>query len=286
MNEHKTLRIAIVGEPNAGKSTLTNALVGQKVAIVTPKVQTTRHNVTGVLTEGDTQLIFVDTPGLFIPEKTLEKKIVRNAWNGVADAEQICILIDAKKGITPYLRTLLSQIQQRHHANLICVINKIDLVAKPILLHLAKELAELGLEDIFMVSALKDRGLRKLVSKLISRANVGEWLYDEEHYTDQNIRALAEEITREQAFLLLNKEIPYSLKVETEKWEDLRNGDVKIYQAIIILKDSQKSIVVGSNGSKIKDIGRRARDILQKILGHKVHLFLHVKIKEDWITNG
>ncbi len=277
----KCIKVGLIGEPNVGKSTLVNQIVGEKVSIVTPKVQTTRTLVRGILNVDNTQLILIDTPGLFKPAKTLERYIVKNALAGIDDSEVICVLIDAKKGITPELNKIISNIKNKP---LVAAINKIDLIKKDFLLGLAAAINELGVfKEIFMISALKNDGIKELINYLTGQAKISPLLYEEDIYTDTPVKNLAEEITREQLFLLLNKELPYSLKVETEKWEDLKNGDLKLHQAIMVLKSSHKSIVVGAAGQKIKEVGRRARLELQKALDRKVHLFLYVKVKEDWI---
>lgn len=282
MNNQKLLTVALIGEPNAGKSTLVNALVGEKVSIVSPKVQTTRKNVCGIVNVDNTQLIFIDTPGLFKPKRLLEKSIVSNAFIGIEEADTLCVIIDVKKGLSPFISSIIQKIKGGGR-KFTLILNKIDLINKNSLLETIQTLNELEPEKILIVSALKNDGVSDIIDFLVTKATDHQWIYGEEQYTDQSLRTISEETTREQAFLLLNEEIPYSLKIETERWEELDNGGLKLYQAIVILKESQKSIVVGKGGSKIKEIGKRARSKLEHIMNRKVHLFLHVKIREDWI---
>ncbi|AIF80804.1 GTP-binding protein Era [endosymbiont of Acanthamoeba sp. UWC8] len=277
----KCLKVGLIGEPNAGKSTLINQLIGEKISIVSPKVQTTRTLTRGILNVESTQLVFIDTPGIFKPSKTLEKYIVNNARAGIDESDLICVLIDAKRGLTPELNRIIVSIKDKP---LIAVINKVDLIKKDLLLKLAEDINGLNIfKEIFMISALKNDGVKDVVNHLVSQAPNSPWYYEEDLYTDTPSRSLAEEITREQLFLLLNRELPYSLKVETEKWEDQKDGSLKLHQAIVVLRSTHKNIVVGAGGQKIKEVGRRARLELQKILERKVHLFLYVKVREDWV---
>ncbi len=279
----KCLTVALVGESNAGKSTLLNELVGHKVSIVTHKVQTTRNNIRGVTNIGDTQLIFIDTPGIFNPEGTLEKAIVNQALTAFDQADIICIVFDARRVGHPVLPTI-HDYAQKSGKKCYALINKVDLVTKEKLMPSLQYVYDLGIfTEVFPISALKAYGTKHFMEFLLKQAPQGDWHFIEEEMTDQPSKTLAEEITREQAYLLLHEEIPYSLKVETEQWEDLDNGDVKIYQSIFVNKSTQKPIVLGKNGEKIKEIGQRARKEISRVLNTKVHLFLHVKVREDWI---
>jgi GTP-binding protein Era len=280
--QQKSLRVALVGEPNAGKSTLINAIVGEKVSIVSPKVQTTRNNIIGVVNQDETQLIFIDTPGIFKPERTLEKAIVANAWAGLEDADIACLIIDARRDLNEQMEYFVKKVISKRNDTII-VFNKLDLIKPDSLLAKVEKLQNLGVENVFIISALKGNGIDDLTKCLLKIAKPGPWFYNEDEYTNQSMIDIAAEITREQAFLLLNKEIPYSLKVETEKWERLNNGSVKLYQAIVVLKESQKHIVIGDNGSKIKHISLKARREIEKAIGVKIHLFLYVKVRENWI---
>ncbi len=279
----KCLTIALVGESNAGKSTLLNELIGHKVSIVTHKVQTTRNNIRGVTNINETQLIFIDTPGIFNPDGTLEKAIVGNALNAFDEADIICIVFDARRVGHPILPTI-NDYAKRSGKKCYAIINKIDLVTKEKLLPSLQQIYDLGIfTEVFPISALKAYGTKHFMEFLLKQAPDAPWQFVEDEMTDQPSKTLAEEITREQAYLLLHEELPYSLKVETEHWEDLDNGDVKIHQSIFINKSTQKPIVLGKNGEKIKEIGQRARKEISRVLGVKVHLFLHVKVREDWI---
>ena len=282
-NLKKTLSVALIGEPNAGKSSLMNAIIGEKVSIVTHKIQTTRFNIRGILCEEDTQIIFMDTPGIFKPERRLEKAIVRNALNSFDQADILCLILDVKHfnlDNLAQLKTYLKKSGKPCYA----IINKIDLIARFKLLEIIKNLDEtLLFKELFMVSATKGDGIENLINFLKKQAQPGFWMYEEDQLTDQPARVLAEESTREQAFLLLHEELPYSLKIETDQWQECEDGSIKIHQSIYVLKEQQKIIVLGAGGSKIKDIGRRSRQQISNILGKKVHLFLHVKVREEWI---
>lgn len=282
MNEQKSLTVAIIGEPNAGKSTLVNQLVGMEISIVTHKVQTTRENIKGILTEGDTQIVFLDTPGIFEPDRTLEKAIVANALSSLKEADVICMMIDLKGMQSGSYLTLIEKVKSLKKP-IYAIINKIDLVAKENILPLINELSEKNFfVEIFPISALKNKGIEHFKKFLMKEAKPGAWHFVEDEATDRNVRTIAEDITRKHAYLHLHKELPYSLKVETEKWEEFETS-VKIYQCIYLLKQSQKAIALGTNGAKLKDIGIRARHDIAKLLGKKVHLFLYVKVRENWI---
>ena len=274
--------IAVVGAPNAGKSTLVNALVGQKVAIVSPKAQTTRTRLMGVAIEGESQLLLVDTPGIFDPRRRLDRAMVAAAWGGTTDADVIAIVIDAKTGITRKIEALLESLQERREAKIL-VLNKVDVTEKQTLLDLAHRISEiLTLEGIFMVSATTGDGLADLKKALGQRMPDGPWHFPADQVSDATDRMLAAEVTREQLYLQLHAELPYASAVETEKYEERKDGSVAIHQQILVARDSQKAIVLGKRGARLKEIGSRAREELAALLGRKVHLFLHVKVKPDW----
>ena len=282
MNNQKSITIALIGEPNAGKSTLINALVGQKISIVTHKVQTTRHKIRGVVNEGDTQLVFIDTPGLFMPKRTLEKAIVRAATSSFEEADIVCMLFDINRLISNHHKDALEFIKNVKKP-LFAIINKIDLVDKDKLLPLIKSLAdECIFQEIIPLSAIKNSGIKRITNFFLSQATEGPWQFIDEEITDQSVRSICEEITREQAFIQLHQELPYSLKVETEKWEE---GELtlSIHQTIFVTKDSQKIIALGKGGAKIKEIGRRARMEIAKLIGKRISLYLYIKVREDWI---
>lgn len=285
-NKQKILTVAIAGAPNAGKSTLTNYFVGEKVSIISPKVQTTRDLIRGVFVEGDTQIVFVDTPGVFIPKKArlLERKIVKTAWSGIRDAELVCLLIDSTERFTNKVKIILDEFKNKEINNIL-VLNKVDAVKKPKLLELTKQITDYypDFKEIFMISAKTGEGTDKLKEYLLKQAKEGEWIFKDDEITDAPIKFLASEITREKLFLKLNEELPYSVDVETEKWEEFDNGDIKIQEVIYVMKENQKSIILGKRGQLIKAIGIEARQELEKFLNRKVHLFLFVKLKEKWV---
>ena len=278
--------IALVGAPNAGKSTLTNALLGQKISIVSPKVQTTRNVIKAILVEGETQLVLLDTPGVFLPrsDKILERLIVKSAWQGIRDAHFIAFLIDAERGLDEENLRIIKELKKNDFKPAI-IINKVDLVKKVKLLDVIKSLTEIGLEDIFMISATTHDGLPQLKEFLLKKCAEGPWAYHEDDITDAPMRGIASEITREKLFLHLNEELPYSLTVKTDSYEVLHNGSIKIHQTIFVLKDSQKGIILGKNGALIKEIGMQAREEIGEIAGAKVSLFLFVKVKKDWMND-
>lgn len=285
-NRQKILTVALAGAPNAGKSTLTNYLVGEKVSIISPKVQTTRDLIRGVFVEGNTQIVFVDTPGVFIPKKArlLERKIVKTAWSGIRDAELACLLIDSSEGFTQKVKTILDEFKKKEINNVL-VLNKVDMVKKPKLLELTKQITDYypDFKEIFMISAKTGEGVDKLKDYLMGQAVDGEWIFKDDEITDAPLKFLASEITREKLFLKLKQELPYAIDVETENWEEFQNGDIKIQQVIYVLKENQKSIILGKRGQLIKEIGMEVREELKKFLNRKVHLFLFVKLKENWI---
>ena len=286
--ETKCIKVAFAGLPNAGKSTLTNAIVGEKISITSPKVQTTRDIIKGVYIKDETQIIVIDTPGLFIPRKNklLERKIVKNAWNGIQEADVVCIIVDSVDGITDKLKTIINDIEKKQ-SDFIFVLNKVDLVAKPKLLQLAKELNDLYPEykQLFMISATDGDNIDKLIDYLIEIAPNGPWLFNEDEITDAPSKFIASEITREQLFLKLKEDLPYSITVETEKWEDFDNGNIKILQTIKVLKESQKAIVIGKGGNMLKEINVSSRKEMEEFFGRKIHLYLFVKVEDKWIEN-
>jgi len=274
--------VAVVGAPNAGKSTLVNALVGQKVAIVSPKAQTTRARLMGVAIEGEAQLLLVDTPGIFAPRRRLDRAMVAAAWGGTEGADLIALVVDAKAGLTARIETLVDQVKQRSEPKFL-VLNKVDVTAKERLLELATALNErLVPEAIFMISATTGDGVIDLKRALAERMPEGPWHFPEDQVSNVTDRMLAAEVTREQLYHQLHAELPYDSAVETEKYEERRDGSVAIHQQILVARESQRAIVLGKRGARLKEIGSRARAELSELLGHKVHLFLHVKVKPGW----
>jgi len=274
--------VAVVGAPNAGKSTLVNALVGTKVSIVSPKVQTTRFRVLGICMTGDAQVILVDTPGIFQPRKRLERAMVAAAWNGAADAEHVCLVVDAQRGDDDDTRAIVAKLKEAGR-QVVLVLNKIDLIRRDSLLELTARLHAEGLfSDVFMLSALKGDGVADLMAHLGRAMAPGPWMFPEDQVSDLPQRLLAAEITREKAFLTLYQELPYSLHVESESWQERDDGSARIDQVIYVERDSQKAIVLGKGGRQIKAIGEAARTELEALLERRVHLFIHVKVREDW----
>ena len=276
--------VALVGAPNAGKSTLLNAMIGAKVSIVSPKVQTTRSRVLGITIEGDSQILFVDTPGIFTPKKRLERAMVAAAWQGAQDADLVGVLIDAsRRGIDDDARGLIAALQEQQR-QAILILNKIDLVKhREHLLGLTAELNASGIfTDTFMVSAATGDGVQDLRRFLAERLPEGPWLYPEDQISDMPMRLLAAEVTREKLFLQLHQELPYAATVETEEWEEFQDGSVKIRQVVYVQRESQKAIVLGKGGARIKQIGQAARTELEAFLERRVHLMLFVKVRENW----
>lgn len=274
--------VAIIGAPNAGKSTLLNQLVGSKVAIVTHKVQTTRARIRGIAIEGNAQIVFVDTPGIFKPKRRLDRAMVDAAWGGAKDSDQVLLLIDVQKGVTEEVRAILKSLEDSQRKVLLAL-NKIDGVPHAKLLEMAQELNETGLfSEIFMISALTGDGVGDLRRHVAALMPEGPWLYPEDQIADVPMRSLAAEITREKAYLRLHDELPYALTVETESWEEKKDGSIRIQQVIYVERDSQKKIVLGKGGQSIKTIGQLAREEMQELLETKVHLFLFVKVRENW----
>jgi GTP-binding protein Era len=272
----------LIGAPNAGKSTLLNALVGAKVSIVTPKVQTTRTLVRGIAIDGPAQLIFVDTPGIFSPKRRLDRAMVGSAWGSTQDADLVALLIDARKGVMDDEEAILRALADVRPVKVL-VLNKIDLVKKPALLALAQKLNErASFAATFMVSALSGNGVTDLKSWLAARVPAGPWLYPEDQISDAPLRQLAAEITREKLYLRLHQELPYRSTVETEVWKELKGGAVRIEQTIYVERESQRKIVLGKAGQAIKAIGAAARADIVVAIEQPVHLFLHVKVREGW----
>ena len=275
--------IAIIGAPNAGKSTLVNQLVGAKVTIVSRKVQTTRMAIRGIAIEGDSQLVFLDTPGIFAPKRRLDRAMVNAAWSGASDADAVIVIVDAAKGLDEEVAAILDKLTGVRKP-LLLVLNKVDRVDdKERLLALTSEFTgRLTFDRVFMISALSGNGVGELKAYLASIAPVGPWLYPEDDISDIPLRLLAAEVTREKIYDNLHDELPYQTAVETESWKDLKDGSVRIEQTIYVARDSQKSIVLGKGGQTIKKISQAARTELSGIVGHPVHLFLFVKVREGW----
>jgi GTP-binding protein Era len=274
--------VAVLGAPNVGKSTLVNRLVGAKVTIVSPKVQTTRSRVLGIAIAGQSQIVFVDTPGIFAPRKRLDRAMVAAAWQGAADADLTCLLVDCTRGVDKDTRHILEGLEKSDR-KAILVLNKIDQVKRDSLLALSAALnAEGDFTDTFMISALKGDGVDDLLAHFAAAVPPGVWHFPEDQISDVPMRMLAAEVTREQLYLNTHQELPYALTVVTEAWEPFRDGSVKVTQSIYVERDSQRAIVLGKGGRMIKRIGAAAREELTAMLETKVHLFLHVKVRERW----
>lgn len=273
--------VALIGAPNAGKSTLLNAMVGAKVAIVTHKVQTTRTRITGIAMHEKTQLVFIDTPGIFQPKRRLDRAMVKAAWHGAENTEEVVLLVDARKKVGA--AELILKGLKASGRKVMLAINKIDTVQHDQLLALAKEYDETGLfSDIFMISALEGDGVDSMKAALAAKAPKGPWMYPEDQISDVTMRILAAEITREKIFERLHEELPYGATVETEKWEDRRDGSIRIEQIIHIVREAHKGIVIGKGGQMLKTLGTLAREDMEENFGCKVHLFLHVRVTEKW----
>ena len=284
MTEHTTRAgfVAVIGAPNAGKSTLVNALVGQKVAIVSPKAQTTRARLMGIAIEGGAQILLVDTPGIFEPRRRLDRAMVAAAWTGAQDADLILLVIDASARISSEVDRLISSLEQRGHP-LLLALNKIDLVDKGKLLALSADLtARLNPDQVFMISASQGDGVADVKQALAEAMPEGPWLYPEDEVSDATDRMIAAELTREQIVNQLHQELPYATAVETETWEDRPDGSTEIRQQILVERDSQKAIVIGKGGQRLKKIGANARAEIAQHLGRPVHLYLHVKVNPRW----
>jgi len=277
--------VALIGAPNAGKSTLLNRLVGHKLAIVTPKVQTTRSRLLGIATDAAVQLVFVDTPGIFEPRRRLDRAMVAAAWAGAADADVTVLLVDAARGIDPDTRLIAERLKAASRRPLLAL-NKIDRVRREALLGLAAELTKLAdFSEVFMISGLTGDGVDDLQRRLAEAVPEGPFLFPPDQLSDAAERFLAAEVTREQLFLQLHDELPYSATVETESWEERPDGSVRIEQVIYVRRAGQRAIVLGEGGRRIKAIGARARAELGAMLDRKVHLFLFVKVREGWLDD-
>jgi GTPase len=281
--------VALIGAPNAGKSTLLNQLVGRKLAIVTPKVQTTRTRLLGIAIAGPAQLIFVDTPGIFAPRRRLDRAMVAAAWAGAADADQTVLLVDAalaaRRGVDRDTRHILGRLAASSR-RAILALNKIDLVRRDALLGLADELFQSGVfGEVFMISALSGDGVEDLTRHLAASVPPGPWLFPADQLSDAPERWIAAEVTREQVFLQLHDELPYAATVETESWQERADGSARIDQVIYVQRPSQRAIVLGDKGQRIKAIGARARAELEQMLERRIHLFLFVKVRENWIED-
>jgi len=274
--------VAILGAPNAGKSTLLNRLVGAKLSIVSPKVQTTRTRVLGIQVLDQAQMIYIDTPGIFRPKRRLDRAMVAAAWSGAADADVVLLLVDAEDGLTDEVKSIVAGLKEAGR-RAVLALNKIDATRHEKLLQLAGALDLEGIFDrIFMISGLSGDGVADIEKYLLDRLPISPWLFPEDQLSDVPQRLLAAEITREQLFLQLHDELPYETTVETESWEELKDGSVKISQIIYVQRPSQKAIVLGKGGRQIKRLGERSRLEFEKMLERKVHLFLFVKVREDW----
>ena len=277
--------VAILGAPNTGKSTLVNTLVGTKVSIVTHKVQTTRGRVMGICHVGATQIVLVDTPGIFRPRKRLERALVKTAWSGATDADATLLMIDARRGLDDTASSILARPTRRRR--LLCAINKIDLVSRDTLLPLTERIGRCGtLEEIFYISAISGDGVDDLAKALAERLPVRPWLFPADCLSDQSLARLCAEITREKLFVRVHQELPYELSVETELWTDLADeGAVRIDQVIYVARRGHKPIVLGKGGRTIREVGKAARQELEMLLECRVHLFLHVKVRTGWLDD-
>ena len=274
--------VAVLGAPNAGKSTLVNALVGQKVAIVSPKAQTTRARLMGIAIDAGSQILLVDTPGIFTPNRRLDRAMVKAAWEGAEDADRVVLVIDAAASTGAKVEQMIEGVEARPEPRIL-VLNKVDIAKKDQLLVLAARLAErLQPEAVYMVSATTGDGVPALKAHLAAKMPEGPWHFPEDQLTDVTDRMVAAELTREQLYHQLHAELPYASAVATEKWEDRKDGSTVIHQQIFVERDSQKAIVVGKGGSRLKQIGSAAREAIAEHLGRKVHLFLHVKVNPRW----
>ncbi len=274
--------VAVVGAPNAGKSTLVNALVGQKVAIVTPKAQTTRTRLMGLAIAGESQILLTDTPGIFEPKRRLDRAMVAAAWGSAQDADLIALVVDASTGLKRGVGDMLDRLKDRPEPKLL-ILNKVDLVKKEELLTLAARFGERGsFEEIYFISASTGDGVAELKAALAARVPEGPWHFPEDQVSDATDRMMAAEIVREQLYHQLHAELPYASAIETEKYEERKDGSIAIHQQILVARDSQKAIVLGKGGTRIKQIGEAARRELAEAFGRKVHLFLHVKVNPRW----
>ncbi len=274
--------VAVLGAPNAGKSTLVNALVGQKVAIVSPKAQTTRVRLMGVAIEGDTQLLLVDTPGIFEPKRRLDRAMVQAAWGGAEGADVLALVVDAKGGLGAKVTDIAEAIKGRREPKYL-ILNKVDLADKgKLLLHAERLTGLVDFDETFFVSASTGDGLPELKAHLAARMPAGPWHFPEDQVSDATERSLASEVTREQLYLQLHAELPYASAIETEQYLEREDGSVEIHQQILVERPTQRAIVLGKGGARIKEIGARARAELSGIMGRPVHLYLHVKVRPGW----
>jgi GTP-binding protein Era len=274
--------VAIIGSPNAGKSTLLNRLVGQKISIISPKPQTTRMKITGVMVEGAVQIGFVDTPGVFTPKRRLDRAMVQAAWQALEGADAVLLLIDAAARKDEQTEIIIDELKRRKQ-RVVIALNKTDKLAKAELLPLAARLSETGIaEEIFMISALTSDGTIDLKKHLMQKMPEGPWFFGEEQLSDLPSQLLAAEITREQLYRQLQQELPYAATVVPESWENKKDGSAVIRQTIIVARAGHKPIVLGKDGARIKSIGAAARHEIERFLGHRVHLFLDVKVDEKW----
>jgi GTP-binding protein Era len=273
---------AIIGAPNAGKSTLVNRLVGAKISIVSHKVQTTRARIRAIYMNGSSQVVLVDTPGIFKPRRRLDEAMVGNAWGGASEADAVVLLVDARRGADDEVKAIIENFKGQN-LKAILVINKIDLVPAEKLLPISQDINALtNFSETFMVSAATGSGVEKLGERLAALMPLGNWLYPEDQTADVHLRFIASEITREKIYERLHEELPYASTVETEAWEERKDGSVKINQMIFVTRDSQKAIVLGKQGAQIKLLGQLARAEMEESFGRKVHLFLFVKVRENW----
>ena len=280
--------VALIGEPNAGKSTLLNRMVGAKVSIVTHKVQTTRARIRGVAMEGDSQIVFVDTPGLFQPRRRLDRAMVAAAWGGAADADVVVLMVEAHRGVTEGVERILEGLQDIGQGRPVALaINKIDRVQSEVLLGLTKDLNDrFDFAETFMISAERGHGVEALRTWLAEALPEGPWLYPEDQIADLPMRMIAAEMTREKLTLRLHQELPYQLTVETESWEERKDGSARIEQMIYVVRDGHKGIVLGNKGETIKAVSKAAREELEEFLGRRVHLFLQVKVRPNWLNEA
>lgn len=280
--------VALIGEPNAGKSTLLNRMVGAKVSIVTHKVQTTRARIRGVAMEGQSQIVFVDTPGLFEPRRRLDRAMVAAAWGGAADADVVVLLVEAHRGVTEGVARILEGLVDIGKGRKVALaINKIDRVEAPVLLGLSKELnARYEFAETFMISAERGHGVDALRQWLAGEVPESPWLYPEDQIADLPLRMIAAEMTREKLTLRLHQELPYQLTVETENWEERKDGSARIDQLIYVVRDGHKGIVLGNKGETIKQVSKAAREELEEFLGRRIHLFLQVKVRANWLDEA
>ena len=281
--------VALIGEPNAGKSTLTNAMVGAKVSIVTHKVQTTRARIRGVAMEGETQIVFVDTPGIFQPRRRLDRAMVTAAWGGAADADIVVLLIEAHRGVTKGVEAIIERLNEMKGANVrvALAINKIDRVKAEVLLALSHRLNEAyDFETTFMISAEKGHGVAALKQWLAAELPESPWYYPEDQIADLPMRMIAAEMTREKLTLRLHQELPYQLTVETESWEERKDGSARIEQIVYVARDGHKGIILGHKGETIKAVSKASREELKEFLGRNVHLFLQIKVRENWLEES